>query len=720
MVCGPSRKSRSATASWTAHGAARPGDRRISEPGVRCSFASPGAMGTPCSSPRGSASASSPMTSPSDGSQARELAGQLTVGVRTWPSCEFRRPTGNVYDYVRGLVVAEGFAVDRSRDADGRVRIHMCDVEPLDVAHGWAIANDLNVSRGKREAGNPRHRDQHILTFSRHDGLLEAGQPLSRDKHVPSDVIAEQARVGAVPCRLLRRGRLRPQALPRDRLRQHQRGAGAADLRHARRSGACTGTTGSAAVAPGIAFSRASRSPDEMLRILPGCCCPGCGSGTRTTACSESPSLATSTGASRATTACRAARSWRSSRLHTRAVAGSAIRMVRRSAPRCRRATDRKCATARTAMVSRSLTAPSRWSGRCETAGLAKLRRLGSPLARSARRVGRRFLLAGHFGRGGARLTSLRHPGRQSRSTPSSPRAMSFTTAWVSTTRTATRAIYDAMVRLAQDFSLNVPLIDGHGNFGSPDDGPAASRYTEARMSREAMLLVGELGEDTVDFEPNYDGSLSEPTVLPAAFPNLLVNGTSGIAVGMATNMIPHNLGEVVAAARWLINHPDADAGQADGVRPRPRPAHRRAAARPRRGAPGVRDRPRRGADARPGRDRPARGQPRPAGDHRDRAALRRRRGEGHRGDHRRGHQDQAAAPASPTSRTSPTGRTAPGWSSSARSASTRRRCSPTSTGSPRWSSPSASTTWSWSTGSRRPSGSRRCWRCSWRTATRW
>ncbi|MEU3271516.1 DNA topoisomerase IV subunit A [Saccharomonospora sp. NPDC006951] len=119
-------------------------------------------------------------------------------------------------------------------------------------------------------------------------------------------------------------------------------------------------------------------------------------------------------------------------------------------------------------------------------------------------------------------------------------------------------AIYEAMVRLAQDFSMNVPLIDGHGNFGSPDDGPAASRYTEARMSPEAMLLVGELGEETVDFRPNYDGSLQEPSVLPAAFPNLLVNGTSGIAVGMATNMIPHNIGEVITAARWLINHPGA------------------------------------------------------------------------------------------------------------------------------------------------------------------
>ncbi|MEV7629685.1 DNA topoisomerase IV subunit A [Actinoplanes sp. NPDC089786] len=131
-------------------------------------------------------------------------------------------------------------------------------------------------------------------------------------------------------------------------------------------------------------------------------------------------------------------------------------------------------------------------------------------------------------------------------------------------------AIYDAMVRLAQDFSLNAPLIDGHGNFGSPDDGPAAERYTESRMSREAMLLVGELGEGTVDFKPNYDGSELEPKVLPAAFPNLLVNGTSGIAVGMATNMIPHNLGEVVAAARHLITRPEADLDEIMRIVPGP------------------------------------------------------------------------------------------------------------------------------------------------------
>lgn len=121
-------------------------------------------------------------------------------------------------------------------------------------------------------------------------------------------------------------------------------------------------------------------------------------------------------------------------------------------------------------------------------------------------------------------------------------------------------AIYDAMVRMAQSWAMRMPLVDGHGNFGSlgGDDLPAAMRYTEARLSRAAMLMVASIDEDTVDFRPNYDGQETEPEVLPAAFPNLLVNGASGIAVGMATNMAPHNLGEVIAAARHLIDHPEA------------------------------------------------------------------------------------------------------------------------------------------------------------------
>ena len=120
-------------------------------------------------------------------------------------------------------------------------------------------------------------------------------------------------------------------------------------------------------------------------------------------------------------------------------------------------------------------------------------------------------------------------------------------------------AIYEALVRLAQPFTMRLPLIDGHGNFGSLDDGPAAPRYTEARLATPALSLTADIDEDTVDFSPNYDYTLTEPDVLPAAFPNLLVNGASGIAVGMATNMPPHNLIEVVAAARHLLAHPEAD-----------------------------------------------------------------------------------------------------------------------------------------------------------------
>ena len=121
-------------------------------------------------------------------------------------------------------------------------------------------------------------------------------------------------------------------------------------------------------------------------------------------------------------------------------------------------------------------------------------------------------------------------------------------------------AIYDALARMAQPWAMRLPLVDGHGNFGSMggDDAPAAMRYTECRLSAAAMEMVASLDEDTVDFVPNYDGSETQPDVLPAGLPNLLVNGASGIAVGMATNMAPHNLGEVIAAARFLLRDPSA------------------------------------------------------------------------------------------------------------------------------------------------------------------
>jgi DNA gyrase subunit A len=121
-------------------------------------------------------------------------------------------------------------------------------------------------------------------------------------------------------------------------------------------------------------------------------------------------------------------------------------------------------------------------------------------------------------------------------------------------------AIYDALVRMAQPFSLRHPLIDFHGNYGSPDFGPAAARYTECRLNPLAMQLLADIDEDTVDMIPNYDGSTEQPLVLPARFPNLLVNGSQGIAVGMATNIPPHNLGEVIDAVVHLLDNPDATA----------------------------------------------------------------------------------------------------------------------------------------------------------------
>ena len=121
-------------------------------------------------------------------------------------------------------------------------------------------------------------------------------------------------------------------------------------------------------------------------------------------------------------------------------------------------------------------------------------------------------------------------------------------------------SVYDALVRLAQDFSMRYMLIDGHGNFGSVDgDPPAAYRYTEARMSKLSVEMLKDIEKDTVDFSPNYDDRLKEPNVLPSHFPNILVNGSTGIAVGMATNIPPHNMGEVLDGVCAMVDNPDID-----------------------------------------------------------------------------------------------------------------------------------------------------------------
>ena len=164
-------------------------------------------------------------------------------------------------------------------------------------------------------------------------------------------------------------------------------------------------------------------------------------------------------------------------------------------------------------------------------------------------------------------------------------------------------AIYDALVRMAQDFSMRYELVDGQGNFGSVDDDPAAAmRYTEARLARLAMEMLRDLDMDTVDFGPNYDGRTQEPLVLPARFPNLLVNGSTGIAVGMATNIPPHNLREVIAGTIALHRRP-VDLGRgADEARQGPGLPDRRHDPRPAGHPRRLRDRPR--PRARPGASR--------------------------------------------------------------------------------------------------------------------
>jgi DNA gyrase subunit A len=192
-------------------------------------------------------------------------------------------------------------------------------------------------------------------------------------------------------------------------------------------------------------------------------------------------------------------------------------------------------------------------------------------------------------------------------------------------------AVYDALVRMVQDFSLRYPLVDGQGNFGSIDgDSAAAYRYTEARLAPVAEAMLADLDMDTVDWSPNFDGRLLEPTVLPSRIPNLLVNGSSGIAVGMSTNIPPHNLREVAAAFRHLVAHPDCTVAELMAHVPGPDfptggfivggrdPGH-------------VRDRPRADRHAGPGREGGAPGGEGAAGGHRD--PLRGLEGEDHRAD---------------------------------------------------------------------------------------
>ncbi|MGI5215756.1 DNA topoisomerase (ATP-hydrolyzing) [Plantactinospora sp. CA-290183] len=432
----------------------------------------------------------------------------------------------------------------------------MCDVEPLDAAHGWAIESGLGVSRGKREAKNPKHRDQHVLTFSRHEGLLEVGTPLSAEKYVPADVLRERSSwipflAGLFDGDGYVRKRHREIVLvSTSQLMLRQVYSMLADL--------------------GIHAHRWSSSPDRGHKTLSALFISGRDAATLASSLLRWVRIGYKQDALHRLTGITYAYGGKqgNDRLPVRPVMaefsaahvgggwfrdrdGKAFRssLSAGGGTTVRYGRDR----AGTLLADRYFPL---W--RAERDGwVRRLRRIGSPLAdRLDALSGSSFLRVESVEPVDADTTYDIQVGTDDHAFVAEGYVVHNCMGKYHPH--GDTAIYDAMVRLAQGFSLNAPLIDGHGNFGSPDDGPAAARYTEARMSREAMLLVGELGEATVDFRPNYDGSLLEPGVLPAAFPNLLVNGTSGIAVGMATNMIPHNLGEVVAAARWLIDQPEA------------------------------------------------------------------------------------------------------------------------------------------------------------------
>ena len=216
-------------------------------------------------------------------------------------------------------------------------------------------------------------------------------------------------------------------------------------------------------------------------------------------------------------------------------------------------------------------------------------------------------------------------------------------------------AIYDTLVRMEQDFSLRYPLVDGQGNFGSVDgDGAAAMRYTEARMSRLAEEMLADIDKDTVDFGPNYDETLTIPNVLPAGIPNLLVNGSDGIAVGMATRIPPHNLREVINACIAVIDKPDIGVPQLMTAHHRARLPHRRHHLRPPGDLGRLRDGPRPPDGARQGQRRRAAEGRRADADRRLRDPL---PGQQDAADriHRRRRSTTRRSKASPTSATNPT-----------------------------------------------------------------
>ena len=446
---------------------------------------------------------------------ARTLAGHRVVSGLTWsertlPRTAYRHcdDATSRYAYVQGLMVAEGFPAHRDRANDHRVRISMVDPEPITYVECWARDEGLRVTRTQKQPSREHHQVQHCLDIARHDDLVAMLAPHSKDKIVPASVLEDEE-----------------QWLPF--LAGFLDGDGY--VRKTRREIVLTTTSvqlqqGLLALLHGLGVSPyiwTARVHDQQ------------------------PELAVAVSGDHAALLAGALRRWVSIPYKRRALEAIVLPPKRHIGAARDRLPVRR--------VMSELARASQGSGWVD-----KLERIGSPLTATLNSLsGFTFDL----------VTSVVQTAEQSSfdiSINDDDHAFDVLGASVHNCMGkyhphGDMAIYDALVRLAQPFSMRVPLVDGHGNFGSPDDSPAAARYTEARLSLAAMTLVEGLGEETVDFEPNYDGSEQQPSVLPAAYPNLLVNGTAGIAVGMATNMIPHNLIEVVDAARHLLEHPSAD-----------------------------------------------------------------------------------------------------------------------------------------------------------------
>jgi DNA gyrase/topoisomerase IV subunit A len=507
--------------------------------------------------------------------RADRLAGHRVVGFgcarQTVPRATQRPGAPEAdYAYTLGLAVAEGSPAHRSRPADRRTRISMTEPAPLDRAQRWAASAGVPTSRRLLPAGQPNWKDQELVSFAWHPDLYAAVEPRSIDKVVPAQILSNRALWIPFLAGFLdgdgyvRDGRREivftsiSEPLVRDLqgmladlgVRSHRwtttPGVGRPNPEIGMTVTGLDATVLAQAIAPQIEISY---KRDALLRLADveqgalyrhGDMLPGAA------LFAEFSDKHLGGG-------------W-----YADASTGAKFRAaLDASGPEIRY--GKQVATG-TALLDRDFPAMRAF----QDGWTDKLDRIGSPLAPRVR-----DLLGSSF-HAVVDVSPLPELAPTYDIQVDDPEHAFVVEGYVvhncmgSYHPHGDSAIYDAMVRLTQDFALNMTLVEGHGNFGSPNDPPAASRYTECRLAPGAMLLVGELDEGTVDYVPNYDGSLEEPSVLPAAFPNLLVNGATGIAVGMATNMIPHNFGEAVAAARLVLAKPKSTLDDLMAVIPGP------------------------------------------------------------------------------------------------------------------------------------------------------